>query len=51
MAVISELQQVRKIPVHLIKTGKAPPGLDPAAFPHPSSRQESVRPFAGPNGE
>ena len=30
MAVITEPQQVRKILLHLIKTGKAPPGLDPA---------------------
>jgi len=30
VAVITEPQQVRKILLHLIKTGKAPPGLDPA---------------------
>jgi hypothetical protein len=28
LAVITEAQQVRKILLHLIKTGKAPPGLD-----------------------
>ena len=32
MAVITEPQQVRKILLHLIKTGKAPPGLDPASL-------------------
>jgi Putative transposase len=32
MAVITEPQQVRKILLHLIKTGKAPPGLDPASW-------------------
>jgi hypothetical protein len=32
MAVITEPQQVRKILLHLIKTGKAPPGLDPATL-------------------
>jgi hypothetical protein len=31
VAVITEPQQVRKILRHLIKTGKAPPGLDPAS--------------------
>ena len=31
LAVISEPEQVRKILRHLIKTGKAPPGLDPAS--------------------
>jgi hypothetical protein len=31
LAVITEPQQVRKILLHLIKTGKAPPGLDPAS--------------------
>jgi len=30
VAVITKPQQVRKILPHLIKTGKAPPGLDPA---------------------
>jgi hypothetical protein len=32
VAVITEPQQVRKILLHLIKTGKAPPGLDPACL-------------------
>ena len=32
LAVITEPQQVRKILLHLIKTGKAPPGLDPASL-------------------
>ena len=32
MAVITEPQQVRRILLHLIKTGKAPPGLDPASL-------------------
>jgi hypothetical protein len=32
VAVITEPQQVRKILLHLIKTGKAPPGLDPASL-------------------
>jgi len=32
MAVITEPQQVRKILLHLIKTGKAPPELDPASL-------------------
>jgi hypothetical protein len=32
MAVITDPQQVRKILLHLIKTGKAPPGLDPASL-------------------
>ena len=32
MAVITEPQQVRKILLHLIKTGKAPPGLDPTSL-------------------
>ena len=31
VAVITEPQQVRKILLHLIKTGKAPPGLDRAS--------------------
>jgi hypothetical protein len=31
LAVITEPQQVRKILLHLIKTGKAPPGLVPAS--------------------
>jgi len=31
LAVITDVQQVRKILLHLIKTGKAPPGLDPAS--------------------
>ena len=30
VALITEPQQVRKSLLHLIKTGKAPPGLDPA---------------------
>jgi hypothetical protein len=32
LAVITDPQQVRKILLHLIKTGKAPPGLDPASL-------------------
>jgi hypothetical protein len=32
VAVITEAHQVRKILLHLIKTGKAPPGLDPASW-------------------
>jgi hypothetical protein len=32
MAVITDPQQVRKILLHLIKTRKAPPGLDPASL-------------------
>jgi len=32
LAVITEPQQARKILLHLIKTGKAPPGLDPASL-------------------
>jgi hypothetical protein len=32
LAVIPEASQVRKILLHLIKTGKAPPGLDPASL-------------------
>jgi len=32
LALIPEPQQVRKILLHLIKTGKAPPGLDPASL-------------------
>jgi hypothetical protein len=32
MAVITEPQQVRKTLLHLIKTGKAPPGLDPTSL-------------------
>jgi len=32
MAVITEPQQVRKILLHLIKTGKAPPGLEAASL-------------------
>jgi hypothetical protein len=32
LALITEPQQVRKILLHLIKTGKAPPGLDPASL-------------------
>ena len=31
LAVISEPEQVRRILRHLLKTGKAPPGLDPAS--------------------
>ena len=32
MAVITEPQQMRKILLHLINTGKAPPGLDSASL-------------------
>jgi hypothetical protein len=32
MAVVTETRQVCKILLHLIKTGKAPPGLDPACL-------------------
>jgi hypothetical protein len=32
LAVITDPQQVRKILLHLIKTGKAPPGLDAASL-------------------
>jgi hypothetical protein len=32
LAVTIEPQQVRKILLHLIKTGKAPPRLDPASL-------------------
>jgi len=32
IAVITEPQQVRKIRLHLIKTGKAPPGLEPTSL-------------------
>jgi len=32
VAVITDSQQVRKILLHLIKTGKAPPGFDPASL-------------------
>jgi hypothetical protein len=31
-AVITEPQQLPKILLHLIKTGKAPPGLNPASL-------------------
>jgi len=32
VAVITDSPQVRKILLHLIKTGKAPPGFDPASL-------------------
>jgi hypothetical protein len=32
LAVITEAQQVRKILLHLSKTGKAPPGLDASSL-------------------
>ena len=32
LALITKPQQVRKILLHLIKTGKAPPGLDPTSL-------------------
>jgi hypothetical protein len=43
LAVITEPQQVRKILLHLIKTGKAPPGLHPvSATTWPAGRQRSA---------
>ena len=33
LAVITDPDEVKNILRHLMKTGKSPPGLDPAAFP------------------
>ena len=33
LAVITDPDEVENILRHLMKTGKSPPGLDPAAFP------------------
>ena len=54
VAVIAQPQQARKILRHLIKTGKASPGLDPASRDgtlSPLTSQESVCPFSPPNSE